>query len=177
MLVIRLDDFDLILGIDFMRKNHVVPMPHLDGAMVMSEARPCFVPCVHPFGKEGKKQKVEISSMSVKRGLKQGMETYLAALIEIKEDHILEVPNGVADVLAEFADVMPRELPNTLPPRRNINHKIELLPGCNSPSRPPYRMSHLELAELRKQLNELLDVGYIQPLKAPFGAPVLFQKK
>ena len=42
MLVIRLDDFDLILGIDFMQKNPIVPMPHPDGAMVMSEARPYF---------------------------------------------------------------------------------------------------------------------------------------
>ena len=105
------------------------------------------------------------------------METYLAALIEIKEDQALEVPNRVADVLAEFVDVMLRELPKTLPPRRNIDHKIELLLRSNPSSHPPYRMSPLELAELRKQLNELLDASYIQPSKAPFGAPVLFQKK
>ncbi|CAN6695431.1 unnamed protein product [Malus baccata var. baccata] len=81
------------------------------------------------------------------------------------------------DVLVEFADVMPKELPKKLPPRREVDHAIELEPGAKPPSKSPYRMSPPELEELRKQLNELLDAGYIQPSKSPYGVPVLFQRK
>ncbi|CAL9010479.1 unnamed protein product, partial [Prunus brigantina] len=72
---------------------------------------------------------------------------------------------------------MPKELPNTLPPRREVDHAIELEPGAKPPAKAPYRMAPPELEELRKQLKQLLDAGYIQPSKAPYGAPVLFQKK
>lgn len=72
---------------------------------------------------------------------------------------------------------MPPGLPKKLPPRRDIDHKMELLPGFVAPAQVPYRMALKELAELRKQLNELLDVGLIQPSKTLFGAPVLLQKK
>lgn len=64
-----------------------------------------------------------------------------------------------------------------MPPRTEVDHKIDLEPGAKLPARAPYRMSPLELKELWRQLKELLDVGYIQPLKAPYGAPVLFQQK
>ncbi|KAL9269125.1 Retrovirus-related Pol polyprotein from transposon 297-like protein [Drosera capensis] len=72
---------------------------------------------------------------------------------------------------------MPKELPKKLSPRREVDHKIELEPGTRPPARPPYRMAPTELEELRKQLRNLLDAGFIRPSKAPYGAPVLFQKK
>ena len=51
------------------------------------------------------------------------------------------------------------------------------MPGTRPPAQAPYRMAPSELAELRRQLDELLKIGFIQPSKAPCGAPVLFQKK
>ena len=72
---------------------------------------------------------------------------------------------------------MPTELPQRLPPRREVDHQIELVPGAKPPAMTPYRMAPPELEELRKQLKELLDAGHIRPSKEPFGAPVLFQKK
>ncbi|KAJ7974912.1 Retrotransposon protein, putative, Ty3-gypsy subclass [Quillaja saponaria] len=80
-------------------------------------------------------------------------------------------------VLKEYEGVMPDKLPQTLPPRRGIDHEIELVPDIKPLAKAPYRMAPPELAELRKQLNELLESGFIRPSKAPFGAPVLFQKK
>ena len=62
-------------------------------------------------------------------------------------------------------------------PRRDVDHQIELLPGSSPPSRPTFRLSAVELAELKKQLDELLAAGFIQPSKSPFGAPILFVKK
>ena len=98
-------------------------------------------------------------------------------MIEIKPDKQVEVPDAVVPILRKFADVMPPELPKKLPPRRQTDHQIELVPGSRAPAQAPYRMSPPELIELRKQLIELLDAGMIQPSKAPYGAPVLFQKK
>nr|DAD21574.1 TPA_asm: hypothetical protein HUJ06_023037 [Nelumbo nucifera] len=94
--------------------------------------------------------------------------------LEAQESVPRSVPPKVMAVLDEFVDVMPPQLPKTLPPRHEVDHKIELEPGAKAPARPPYRMAPPELAELRMQLNELLEAGFIQPSKAPYGAPVLF---
>eukprot|EP00253_Pinus_taeda_P027714 PITA_27714 len=72
--------------------------------------------------------------------------------------------------------VFPKEIPG-LPPRRNIDFTIELVPGVAPVSRAPYRMSVPELTELKMQLQELLDKNYIHPSVSPWGAPVLFVKK
>ena len=72
---------------------------------------------------------------------------------------------------------MPDGMPNNLPPRREVDHKIELVVGEKPPAHAPYRMAPPELEELRKQLKELLEAGNIHPSKAPYGTPVLFQKK
>src|SRR5262249_34899281 len=75
-----------------------------------------------------------------------------------------------------FPDVFPEELPG-LPPEREIEFEIEVLPGTAPISKAPYRMAPLELRELRVQLQELLDKGYIRPSFSLWGAPVLFVKK
>ena len=80
-------------------------------------------------------------------------------------------------VVEEYRDVFPDELPPGLPPRREVDHKIELTPGAQPTSRPTFRMSAWELGELKKQLEELTKSGFIQPSKSPFGAPILFVKK
>ena len=100
----------------------------------------------------------------------------MATLVE-KESHGSEIPSEVSEVLKELKDIMPLELPKRLPPRREVDHVIELESGARPPAMAPYRMAPPELEELRKQLKELLEAGFIRPSKAPFGAPVLFQRK
>ena len=73
--------------------------------------------------------------------------------------------------------MMPLELPKTFPLRCFVDHKIKLVPGSKPPLKAPYRMSLIKLVEMRNQLTKLLDASYIRPSKAPYGAPVLFQKK
>ncbi|CAA0826951.1 Unknown protein [Striga hermonthica] len=97
-----------------------------------------------------------LSALQVRDGLRHGHTTYLAALIETKPDVFYEVPDIVGKVLDEFKDTMPHELPKELPPRRPCDHRIELEPGSQPPAQPPYRMPPAELAELKKQLDELL---------------------
>ena len=80
-------------------------------------------------------------------------------------------------VLKQYRDVFPDELPPGLPPSREVDHRIELIPGSVPPSRPTIRLSATELEELKKQLAELTAAGFIRPSKSPFGAPILFVKK
>jgi hypothetical protein len=68
---------------------------------------------------------------------------------------------------------MLEELPDELPPRRQVDHAIEVMPGVAPPAKAPYRMNHEELKEFKVQLEELLAKGYIKPSKSPYGAPVL----
>jgi len=70
----------------------------------------------------------------------------------------------------------PEELPG-LPPPREIDFEIELVPGAQPISKTPYRMAPTELKELKTQLDELLQKGFIRPSVSPWGAPVLFVKE
>jgi hypothetical protein len=79
-------------------------------------------------------------------------------------------------VVCEYADVFPDELPR-MPPDRDIEFAIELQPGMAPISKRPYRMPPAELAELKKQLQELLDKGFIRPSTSPWGCPALLVKK
>jgi hypothetical protein len=75
-----------------------------------------------------------------------------------------------------FSDVVPGELPG-MPPDREVEFAIDLLSGTAPISKGPYRMSVEELKELKKQLTELQEAGYIRPNSSPCGAPVLFVQK
>jgi hypothetical protein len=64
-----------------------------------------------------------------------------------------------------------------LPPDREVEFSIDLVPGTQPIHKAPYRMAPTELRELKEQLQELLDRGFIRPSVSPWGAPVLFVKK
>jgi hypothetical protein len=76
-------------------------------------------------------------------------------------------------VVRDFSDVFPKELPG-MPPDREVEFVIDLLLGTAPISKRSYRMSVEELKELKKQLTELQEAGYIRPSSSPWGAPVLF---
>jgi hypothetical protein len=79
-------------------------------------------------------------------------------------------------VVQEFLDVFPEDFPG-LPPDREIEFCIDLIPRAAPISKAPYRMAPVELIELKTQIQELLDKGFIHPRVSPWGAPVLFVKK
>jgi hypothetical protein len=76
--------------------------------------------------------------------------------------------------LHEFLDVMPEKLPDELPPRRRVDHAIEMMLGVAPPAKAPYQISHEELKELKVQLEELLAKRYIKLSKSPYGAPFFY---
>ena len=79
-------------------------------------------------------------------------------------------------VVCEFPDVFLEELPG-MPPDRELEFAIEVIPGTAPIYKKYYRMPSPELVELKKQLDELLQKGYIRPSISPWGSPVLFVKK
>jgi hypothetical protein len=89
---------------------------------------------------------------------------------------MIELPLKKIQVVCEYADVFPDKL-SGMPPDRDIEFAIELQPGTTPISKRPYRMPPAELAELKKQLQELLDKGFIRPSTSPWGCPALFVKK
>jgi hypothetical protein len=89
---------------------------------------------------------------------------------------MIESPVERIPVVCEYLDVFPDELPG-MPPNRDIEFAIELQPGTAPISKRPYRMPPAELVELKKQLQDLLDKGFIRPSTSPWGCPALFMKK
>jgi hypothetical protein len=79
-------------------------------------------------------------------------------------------------VVCEYPDIFPDDLPG-MPPERDIEFIIDLLPGTAPIAKRPYRMSVGELEELKKQLKELLDKQFIHPSSSPWGAPMIFVEK
>lgn len=73
--------------------------------------------------------------------MKKGEQTYVAALVEIKPDQFVEVPDQITKVLEDFTDIMPPQLPKAFPSRHAYDHKLELEPGARLPVQAPYRMA------------------------------------
>ena len=88
--------------------------------------------------------------MQFKKGVKRGEPSYVVMPMFKEGNNSDPVLNGVKRVLQEFQNVMPEQLSKVLPPRRTVDHEIELLLGVKSPAKGPYRMAAPELAELRK---------------------------
>ncbi|XP_070013594.1 uncharacterized protein [Nicotiana sylvestris] len=118
----------------------------------------------------------QLSAVQVVKGIKKGEPTFVETITSLEEGKSFQetLSPCIEKLLEENKDGMPEEFPKHLPPRREVDHKIELEPGAKPPAFAPYRMAPPKLEELRKQLKELLDAGHIRPSKAPFGAPVLF---
>ena len=94
--------------------------------------------------------------------------------------HISGVERGeatlVIPIVQDFGDVFPEEVPG-LPPSREVEFSIDLVPGTGPLSMAPYRMAPAELVELKKQIEEMMEKQFIQPSISPWGAPVLLVKK
>ncbi|KAI3469025.1 hypothetical protein Pfo_025688 [Paulownia fortunei] len=172
-----MDDFKVVLSMDFLRNVTAIHMPSFSFVCILEKGAPYMIPTIDPTEGHSQGTKAEsrhLSVMQITKGVKWGEPTYLATLKEkvpavTKEE---ELPPIIQNVLEKNKDVMPDELPKKLLPKREIDHKIELELGTKPPAIAPYRMAPPELEELRRQLIELLDTGWIRPSKAPYGAPV-----
>ncbi|GJS65811.1 putative reverse transcriptase domain-containing protein [Tanacetum coccineum] len=101
------------------------------------------------------------------------IRVFMIQLTEKKSDEkrLEDIP-----VVREFLELFREDL-HGLPPVRQVEFQINLIPGATLVARAPYRLAPLEMQELSNQLQELSDHGFIQPSTSPWGAPVLFVKK
>jgi len=166
--------FEAILGKRWLART--VPQPELDLAKHTIRVGPDVL--IQGYAEAT--HKPVLSAMQFKRCLGKE-QAYLCIVRPMSESdsspdlqqHSLQVQ----ELVDKYQDVFPAELPKVLPPSRNVDHRIELVPGSNPPSRPTYQLSLAEMDELKKQLDDLLRHGFIRPSKSPYGAPVLFVKK
>ena len=114
-----------------------------------------------------------IFAMATQRMLRKGCQGYPAYVVETEKEGTLV---DEISVVREFPDVFPNDIAG-LPPDREVELTIDLIPRTKPISIPPYRMAPAELQELKAQLEELLSKGFIRPSISPWGAPVLFVKK
>ncbi|GJW73624.1 putative reverse transcriptase domain-containing protein, partial [Tanacetum coccineum] len=118
-----------------------------------------------------------ISCMRTQKYIKRGCQVYLAQVTSKKaEDKSKEKQLEDVSIVREFLEVFPEDLPG-LPPTRQVEFQINLVPGVAPVARAPYRLAPAEMQELSTHLQELSDKGFIRPSSSPWGAPVLFVKK
>ena len=169
MIALPFSEFDLILGMDWLSKHRAI----IDYDKKIAVLRCSDQSEVIVHGVRSGPMSNVISIMQARRLLRKGCEAFLALVLDSKRGQI-ELENIL--VVKDFSDVFPEELPS-IPPEREVDSSIEILPGTIPTSRESYRMAPTELKELKIQLQELLDKGFIQPSVSPWGAPVLFMKK
>ncbi|KAI3676149.1 hypothetical protein L1987_85749 [Smallanthus sonchifolius] len=114
-----------------------------------------------------------ISMIKAESYMRRGCEAYLAYVIDDRMK-MNELKNIL--VVCNFPKVFPEDLPG-LPPDREVEFQIDLLPGAEPVAKSPYRLAPSEMKELMSQLEELTEKGFIRPSISPWGAPVLFVKK
>ncbi|GJV31152.1 putative reverse transcriptase domain-containing protein [Tanacetum coccineum] len=168
LMPIKLSSFDVVIGMDWLSKYHariicdekVVHIP-IDGETLIIR------------GDQSKTRLSLISCIKTERYISRGYQVFVAQVMEKKSDEkrLEDIP-----VVREFPKVFPENLPG-LPPVRQVEFQIDLIPGAAPVARAPYRLAPSEMQELSDQLQELADRGFIRPSTSPWGAPVLFVKK
>jgi hypothetical protein len=148
MIVIKGQDIDVILGMNWLAQNK---------AIINADQRTIQL----SQGQEEVKLSIPISIP-----VKTSGQVFEAIVQEIQD-----IP-----VVCEFPDVFPKDLPG-LPTERDVEFVIELKPGTTPISRMSYHMPPNELAELKIQLQDLLEKGFIRPSSSPWGCPAIFVKK
>ena len=131
---------------------------------------------ISPTPSKQKKVNFIISKGDCHREVKNGEELLFLFTKEISEGQDQYHPK-VLELLEEFSDVFPQELPEGLPPLRGIEHQIDLIPGSQIPNKPVYRTNPQQALELQKQVDELLAKGYVRESISPCAVPTLLVPK
>jgi len=157
LVCLPLEGLDVILGMDWLSNNHII----------IDCGRRSLVFPEH----EG------LELISAQRAINEVEAGATCFMIVAHTEKNSTTENiSVIPVVEEYADVFPDEIPY-LPPSRDVDYTIDLIPGAGPVSMAPYRMAPAELAELKKQIEDLLKKKFIRPSASPWGAPVLLVKK
>ncbi|GKB10413.1 putative reverse transcriptase domain-containing protein [Tanacetum coccineum] len=168
LMPIELGTFDVIIGMDWLVKHDavivcgekVVRIPYGNKTLIVE-------------GDKGRSRLKIILCIKARKYVEQGCHLFLSHVMKkkLKEKRMEDVP-----IIRDFPEVFPEELPG-LPPPRQVEFRIDLVPEAAPVARALYRLSPSEMKELSIQLQDLLEKGFIRPSSSPWGAPVLFMKK
>ena len=169
LIVLGILDFDIVLGMDWLSKHRATLDCYKKEVRLVRPEEPGVI-----F--RGIRREIApslINAMSASKMLWKGCQGYLAFVVDRRQEgtQLEDIP-----IVKEFPDVFPDDI-SGLPPDREVEFTIDLIPGTEPISIPPYRMAPAELRELKAQLEELLSKGFIRPSISPWGALVLFVKK
>ena len=95
----------------------------------------------------------------------------------LQHPSLKDLPPSVRALLHEFEHIFPEDGPQSLPPFRGIEHKIDFVSGASLPNRPTYRTNPMETKEIETQITELLDKGWVQKSLSPCVVPMLLVPK
>ncbi|GJW23833.1 putative reverse transcriptase domain-containing protein [Tanacetum coccineum] len=172
----ELGSFDAIIGMDWLSRYQ---------AVIVCAEKIVYIPwgnetlIIH--GDESNQENATrlniISCTKTQKYMQKGFPIFLAHVTakEVKDKSEKKRLKGVP-IVRDFPEVFPEDLPG-LPPTRQVEFQIDLVPGAAPVARAPYRLAPSEMKELSEQLKELSDKGFIRPSSSPWGAPVLFVKK
>ena len=169
LIFLPINGYDVILGMDWLARYYVqIDCRTKDVSLSIPEE-----PVLRLNFKKSQTPLEVVSGEQAGKLLRKGAVGYLAYLVNQPKDkdQLVQVP-----IVKEFMDVFPEKL-DVVPPERDVEFTVELVPGAAPISKTPYRMAPVELQELKDQLQELLGQGFIQQSTSPWGAPVLFVKK
>ncbi|KAJ0621132.1 putative nucleotidyltransferase, Ribonuclease H [Helianthus annuus] len=168
----QLGSFDVIIGMDFLRKNHA-EVVCFEKMIRFSLANGDLL-CV--YGETASKGLKLMWCIQASKYLRKEYRAFLANIVVAEKGKKKKVEVKDVPVVREFPQMFPDDLPG-LPPSRDIDFRIDLIPGANPIAKAPYRLTPSEMRELSNQLQELLEKGFIHPSTSPWGVPVLFVKK
>ena len=146
-------EFDLIMGMDWLSKHRAI----IDCGQKTVVLRCSGQTEVIVQGISSSVMSNVMSTMQARRFMRKGCETFLVVILDSKRG---QVDVEKIPIVREFSYVLPEELPG-VPLEREVDLFIEIVPGTIPMSRAPYRMAPTELKELKSQLQELLDKGFI----------------
>ncbi|GKC40534.1 putative reverse transcriptase domain-containing protein [Tanacetum coccineum] len=168
LMPIELGTFDVIIGMDWLADNDVVIICGKKEVHIPIKNRTLVVK-----GDSNSSRLKVIPCIKARKYIERGCHLFLAHVTkkEKSKKRLKDVP-----VIRDFPEVFPDDLPG-LPLSRQVELKIDLVPGAAPVTRAPYRLAPSEMKELSEQLKELLEKGFIRSSSSPWGAPVLFVKK
>ncbi|KAI3756963.1 hypothetical protein L6452_04495 [Arctium lappa] len=164
-----MEEFDVTVGMDWLASNDASIVCNKKLIRIaLPDQKEVIV-----YGDRRDRKSCLISMIKARRCLVKGCVGFLAYVVDAKKEK-----KGLESVLivSEYPEVFPEDL-TTLPPDRQVEFRIDLMPGAAPIARSPYRLAPTEMKEMMTQLKELLDKGFIRPSSSPWGAPVLFVKK
>ncbi|GKC28068.1 putative reverse transcriptase domain-containing protein [Tanacetum coccineum] len=168
----EMGSFDVIIGMDWLSKHHAVIV--CDEKLV----RVPFEKEILTFHGDGRNNGHEsrlniISCIKTQKYLLKGCPIFLAHVTTKKaEDKLKEKRLEDVPIVQDFHEVFPEDLPG-IPPTRQLEFQIDLIPGAAPVARAPYQLAPFEMKELSEQLKELSDKCFIRPSSSPLGAMVL----